>query len=109
MSLGGAGLLSLLRGQPRAPAAASSDAASPARPAASDGGKFAARSDAVRAVEHAVAAGSSKDAHRSAARGRVVPVGAEYTYDVDAPVPGEAQVELEASGQCQRAVTVHSL
>lgn len=83
-----AGLLGLLRQQRAGGAPPPEDEPRPAG--------FAARSEAVRALEHAVAAGSAGEpAHKKVAQGRAVPPGAEYVYDVDAHAPHEAQVALE--------------
>lgn len=102
MSLPGAGLLAVLRGQAQGtplgtahdPPRPATTAASPAAPAPEDR-RFSARSDAVRAVEHAVAAGGMPEVHKRAARGRLVPPGDEYVFDMDVHAPHEAQVELE--------------
>jgi hypothetical protein len=108
MSLPGAGLLAVLRGQaqggvvahaggqPQEPAGARAATAPAAAPAAGEERRFAARSDAVRALEHAVAAGSVQDPHkRVVAQGRPVPPGPVYVYDIDVHEPHEAQVMLE--------------
>ncbi|GAB4815042.1 hypothetical protein N2152v2_002088 [Parachlorella kessleri] len=97
MSLPGAGLLAQLRGQ-AAQVASTHQQQAPARSSSStaDERRFAARSEAVRALEHAVAAGGGGEAHR-AAQGRPVPPGLEYVFDLDSLLPGEAQVNLEVS------------
>ena len=98
MSVPGAGLLALLRkrSEPEAPQLG---VVSQAPPASGGGGsgssKFEARSSAVHALEHAVAAGGqAADAVKSAAQGRRIPAGPTYTYDVDVQGAHEAQPQL---------------
>lgn len=89
MSIPGAGLLSLIRGR--------SETVSPATStiATAEDKRFAARSDAVRALEHAVAAGSSQPQSKPIARGRCIPPLEAYAFDLDAPLPEERQINLE--------------
>ena len=100
MSVPGAGLLALLRkrSEPEAPQLG---VVSQAPPASGGGGggsgssKFEARSSAVHALEHAVAAGGqAAEAVKSAAQGRRIPAGPTYTYDVDVQGAHEAQPQL---------------
>lgn len=109
MSVPGAGLLALLRkrsepeagllGQAAAAAAGAPAAASPATAGTPAGqhphqSRYEARSAAVHALEHAVAAGTVGEAARPLAQGRRIPPGPAYTYDVDVHVPHEAQPQL---------------
>lgn len=105
MSVPGAGLLALLRkrSEPEAgllgAAAAAPAAASPAAAGTPAGqhphqSKYEARSAAVHALEHAVAAGTVGEAARPLAQGRRIPPGPAYTYDVDVHAPHEAQPQL---------------
>lgn len=98
MAVPGAGLLALLRKRPegeQAPGALGVVAPTATTPAS--GGKFEARSSAVHALEHAVAAGRVTDVVRPAAQGRRVPPGPSYTFDVDVHEPREAQPQLPVS------------
>lgn len=94
MAVPGAGLLALLRkrsdpeglGAAVTPPATATAAAGPSM--------FEARSSAVHALEHAVAAGTMGEAARPAAQGRRIPPGPRYVYDVDVHEPHEAQPQL---------------
>ncbi len=76
-------------------------APSPAVAAVSDGGRFAARSAAVQALETAVAAGGAGMGDgASQARGRKVPGNVqEWTYDIDLHFAQETQAELTVRGK----------
>ena len=96
MSVPGAGLLALLRKRSE-PEAAQLGVVSQAPTASGGSGtsKFEARSSAVHALEHAVAAGGqAAEAVKSAAQGRRIPAGPTYTYDVDVQGAHEAQPQL---------------
>lgn len=100
MAVPGAGLLRLLRKRSDADQGAGSGTppplAVPAATSAASGSanKFEARSSAVHALEHAVAAGHVTEATRPLAQGRRVPPGPSFTYDVDVHVAHEAQPQL---------------
>lgn len=107
----GAGLLALLRkrsegsvdgGGVGLASVASGGAAgmSPAGSGSHSASKFEARSSAVHALEHAVAAGMVAHEARPMAQGRRISAGPSFTYDVDVHVPHEAQPQLPVRVPC---------
>jgi hypothetical protein len=111
----GAGLLALLRrrSEPEPPqlgvVSASAGGGSGSGAASSSGSMFEARSSAVHALEHAVTAGTTTEAAKSAAQGRAIPPGPSYTFDVDAQGPGEAQPQLPVRRRRAHAVCFRCL
>lgn len=90
----GAGLLALLRKRSGVEEAGGTGGPAAAAAPATLAPRFEARSAAVHALEHAVAAGRVAEAARPLAQGRRIPQGPSYLYDVDVHVPHEAQPQL---------------